>query len=626
MTLRLGREFNAEDASAWGAGVQSDAYEVLGAHHLEGMTTFRVWAPNATRITAIGDFNEWTALPEHSLEPDSNGIWSGVMAAQLGDRYKYRIDSAPGSTVDKADPFGFSTEEPPRTASVIVSLDHEWSDQEWMSTRGERSTFNAAMSIYELHLGSWRYEPGGYVDIARQLSAYAIDLGFTHVELLPLTEHPFYGSWGYLTTGYFAVTARYGQPTEFMEFVDILHQAGIGVILDWAPAHFPDDIHALGEFDGTHLFEHADPRLGRHPDWNSYIFNYDRAEVRSFLISSANFFLDMYHIDCLRVDAVTSMLFRDFSRKEGEWIPNEFGGNENLGAVSFLQQLNQTVRELHPGVRTIAEESAAWPGVTTGVESGGLGFSYKWDLGWTRDMLSFIAHDPIERGRYSQKVTFRPEYATKERFVLPLSHDEVVDGARSLVEKMPGDGPQQLANLRLLLGYQWAIPGKKLLFMGGEFAQSGEWDHESELDWQLLDDPAHGGVQRFVKELNGLYRSEPAMHLGDHEEEGFEWIVGDDTANSVYAFLRKAPGHRPVLVLANFSTAPHQIYRVGVPVGGMWEPLLQSDAVEFGGYGMVGGPVAVDASPSHHYAMSLPIVAAPLAISFFAPAEGDAGR
>jgi len=631
LAAQLGRQFTADDAWAWNGGTHATAYEVLGAHHLDGATTFRVWAPNASKVEVIGDFNGWIPTSDHCLSPDPSGVWRGTMAAELGHRYKYRIGVPGGLPIEKADPFAFATEEPPRTASVITSLGYEWSDEAWMETRGERSTFDAPISIYEVHLGSWRYEPGGYAAIATQLAEYTTDMGFTHVELLPVTEHPFYGSWGYQTTGYFAPTARYGPPTEFMEFVDILHQSGIGVILDWVPSHFPSDAFALAEFDGTHLFEHADPRLGHHPDWDSSIFNYDRAEVRSFLTSSANFFLDLYHVDCLRVDAVASMLYRDYSREEGQWLPNEYGGKENLGAVAFLQQLNETLYGIHPGIQVMAEESTAWPGVTQPVALGGLGFGYKWDLGWMHDTLAYTAHDPIHRAFHSRELTFRSMYAFSENFVLPLSHDEVVHGKGSLADKMAGDRWQQLANLRLLFGYQWASPGKKLLFMGGEFAQPREWDHERELDWALLQVPEHRGILDYVRELNRLYRDEPAMHLGDHTEDGFEWIVADDTANSVYVFLRKAPGHRPVLAVANFTPVPREGYRVGVPVDGTWTPLLQSDAIEFGGSGMVGEPVATDTIPSHNYRSSLSLTAAPLAISFLVPdrlpaASGFAGK
>jgi len=617
----IGRQFTADDAWAFNQGTHATAYEVLGAHHHDGATTFRVWAPDATSIEVIGDFNNWGTESAIWLDPDPSGVWRTTTAAAVGDRYKFRLTTRAGQQVEKADPYGFAQEEAPRTASVISDLTYEWSDDAWMRQRGGKFEFGAPISVYEAHLGSWRYEPGGYAAQARQLADYLNDTGFTHVELMPTTEHPFYGSWGYQTTGYFAPTSRYGSPAEFMQFVDILHQAGIGVILDWVPSHFPDDDHGLAMFDGTHLYEHPDRQRGHHPDWDSLIFNYGRAEVRSFLISSANFFLERYHIDGLRVDAVASMLYLDYSRKDGEWTPNEHGGNEHLEAVAFLRQVNQTLYGIHPGIQIIAEESTAWPGVTKPADQGGLGFGYKWDMGWMHDTLEYMSKDPIYRGHHGGDLTFRSIYVGSENFMLPLSHDEVVHGKGSLLDKMPGDRWQKMANLKLLLGYQWATPGKKLLFMGGEFGQPGDWNHEQELSWGLLADPAHRGILDMVRALNRIYRGTPALHVGDIGDTGLQWLVANDTANNVFAFLRSAPGHPPVLVVANFTPVPRYDYRIGVPVEGEWVPLLESDATEFGGSGVVAGPVTAEPINAHGQSHSVPLTAGPLAISFFIPSD-----
>ena len=621
MNSAAARPFTADDAWAWNGGTHVSAHDVLGAHAhgAEGITTFRVWAPNARRVQLIGDMNGWAPGPGDELDPDPSGVWRGTLPSTPGQRYKYRIHTAGGDVVDKADPFGFAHEEPPETASVIADLAYAWNDDEWMGGRGARIATDAPVSIYEVHLGSWRYEPGGYRALADQLVDYVTDAGFTHVELLPVTEHPFYGSWGYQTTGYFAPTARYGSPTDFMALVDTLHGAGIGVVLDWVPSHFPDDAHGLATFDGTHLFEHADPRLGHHPDWDSCIFNYGRAEVRSFLLSSAHFWCDVYHVDALRVDAVASMLYLDYSRNEGEWIPNEHGGNENLDAVRFLQDLNTTLYARHDDIATIAEESTAWPGVTTPVDAGGLGFGYKWDMGWMHDSLQYVRRDPAHRRHHHGELTFRSAYATSENYVLPLSHDEVVHGKGSLLAAMPGDDWQRFANLRLLYGYQWATPGKKLLFMGDEFAQPGEWQHEAELDWSLLATPSHRQVADLVAALNQLYRDHPALHVGDCRDDGFRWVIGDDETNSVYAFLREAPSAPPVLVVANFTPVPRVGYRIGVPVAGAWRPLLESDDARFGGSGTTNGTIATTPGPAHGFDQSLEVVAGPLGISFFSP-------
>ncbi len=613
----LGRDFTSEDAWSFNGGTHNAAYEVLGAHHLEGTVTFRVWAPSARTVHAVGDFNNWRTDNGFALDPDPSGVWRGSFEAELGQCYKYRIQPSRGNAFDKADPFGFAFEEPPQTASIITDLSYDWGDEEWMANRGSLLDSDAPVSIYELHLGSWRYEPGGYCAIGAQLADYATEMGFTHVELLPVTEHPFYGSWGYQTTGYFAPTARYGSPYDFMAMIDLLHRAGIGVILDWVPSHFPSDAHALGNFDGTCLYEHSDPRLGFHPDWNSCIFNYDRNEVRSFLLSSAHFWVSRYHVDAIRVDAVASMLYRDYSRAEGEWIPNEHGGNENLGAVSFLQELNRSLYKEHPGIQVIAEESTAWGGVTTPVDACGLGFGYKWDMGWMHDTLQYFGREPVHRRYHHNELTFRSVYQASENYLVPLSHDEVVHGKGSLLTKMPGDNWQKHANLRLLLGYQWTVPGKKLLFMGAEFGVAGEWNHESELDWPSLADPDKALLKDYVSALNRLYRSHPALYRGDCREDGFAWIIGDDASNSVYAYLRSAPGAQPALIVANFTPVPLHNYRVGVPLAGSWNAVLDSDAVEYGGSGVTNNDRSTEPVPSHGQNLSVVLTLGPLAVSVF---------
>jgi 1,4-alpha-glucan branching enzyme len=619
----VSRDFTADDAWAFNAGTHVSAYDVLGAHPDGDEVVFRVWAPDATAVSVVGDMNGWMPSPESAMVPDPSGVWRGRCRAEPGQRYKYRITPRAGPSFDKAYPYAFAAEEPPATASVVWQPGHTWSDDAWMAGRGRRAARDAPMSIYEVHLGSWRYEPGGYAAIARQLAPYAADLGFSHVEILPVTEHPFYGSWGYQTTGYFAPTARYGTPDDFMEFVDILHGHGIGVILDWVPSHFPDDAHGLALFDGTELYSHSDPRLGRHPDWDSRIFNYERAEVRSFLLSSAHYWIERFHIDALRVDAVASMLYLDYSRLEGEWIPNRFGGRENLAAISFLQELNRTIYERHPGVEVIAEESTAWPSVSRPVEHGGLGFGYKWDMGWMHDTLQYLGRDPVHRAHHHNELTFRSVYAFSENFVLPLSHDEVVHGKGSLLSRSPGDRWQQFATLRLLLASQWGAPGKKLLFMGGEFGQWAEWDHESELDWALLAEPDHAGVRDLVRDLNDLYRSQPALHRGDCVPTGFEWVVGDDAANNVTVSLRKADGAAPVLVVANHSPSVVDDYRIGVPEPGRWVTLLTSDDRVYGGSGIGGGHFDAEPVRAHGRLDSIVVPTPPLGVLFVTPERGN---
>jgi 1,4-alpha-glucan branching enzyme len=611
-------------------GTYVRAYEKLGAHSLprgperEQGTHFAVWAPNAAAVSVVGDFNGWNPTT-HPLTArgDSSGVWEGFVAdVRPGALYKYHIVSRhAGYSVDKADPFAFYCETPPRTASVVWDLAYDWGDGQWMGARGRVNAHDAPWSIYELHLGSWRRVPEEhdrrltYRELAHAVGDYVEEMGFTHVELLPIMEHPFYGSWGYQVTGYFAPTARYGTPQDFMYFVDHLHQRGIGVILDWVPSHFPSDEHGLAYFDGTHLYEHADPRQGFHPEWNSAIFNYGRAEVRNFLASSALFWLDTYHIDALRVDAVASMLYLDYGRRAGEWIPNRFGGNENLDAVEFVKQLNLAVYRDHPDTQTIAEESTAWPMVSRPTYLGGLGFGLKWNMGWMHDTLGFLQTDPVFRKYQQNQLTFSIWYAFTENFVLPLSHDEVVHGKGSLIGKMPGDEWQQFASLRLLFGYMWTHPGKKLLFMGGEIGQKREWQHEESLEWHVLRFPLHEGVRRWVRDLNRVYRTTPALFERDFTADGFQWIDCNNADQSVIIYLRRGKAGEVALIACNFTPVPRENYRVGVPRGGWWRERLNSDATEYGGSG-IGNFGAVEASPlpshamSHSLALRLPPLAA----------------
>jgi 1,4-alpha-glucan branching enzyme len=615
------------DLHLLGEGTHARLFEKMGAQPTtrdgKAGTQFSVWAPNAETVDVIGDWNGWRAgeTPMRSL--GSSGVWQAFApGAKPGQRYKLHIRSRhDGYTVDKADPFAFATELPPEKASVIAALDHQWKDGDWMSARRDRNGLGAPISAYEVHLGSWMRSPEhpervlSYRDLASRLTEHVRRTGFTHVELMPVMEHPFYGSWGYQVTSFFAPSARYGTPEDFMSFVDTLHQNGIGVILDWTPAHFPTDEHGLIYFDGTHLYEHADPRRGLHAEWGSAVFNYDRNEVRAFLLSNAVFWLDRYHIDGLRVDAVASMLYLDYGRQAGQWIPNQYGGNEDLAAVEFLKTFNATVYREFPDAQTIAEESTAWPMVSRPTYLGGLGFGLKWDMGWMHDTLSYFADDPVYRRYHHNKLTFRGLYMFSENFLLPLSHDEVVYGKRSILEKMPGDDWQKFANLRLLYAYMWSQPGKKLLFMGGEFGQRNEWNHDVSLDWHLLQQGfAHGQVQLLVGELNRLYRSERSLHLFDADPRGFEWITADDVENSVYVYLRKGEDRDPPILCAfNCTPVPRFNYRVGVPDEGVWTEILNSDAAAFGGsnHGNVGG---VQASPirSHGRPYSLNLTLPPL--------------
>jgi 1,4-alpha-glucan branching enzyme len=618
------------DLHLFNEGTHYRLYDKLGAHlvTVDGTagTYFAVWAPNARQVTVMGEFNGWDKHSHRLAHRGQSGLWEGfVPGVGQGAVYKYHVESRYHDfRVDKADPFAFFAEVPPRTGSRVWEAAHQWRDAAWMEARARRQSLPAPTSTYEVHLGSWRRVPEEgnrfltYREMAPQLADYAKQTGFTHVELMPIAEHPFYGSWGYQVTGYFAPTSRYGTPDDFMFLVDTLHQAGLGVILDWVPSHFPTDEHGLAYFDGTHLYEHADMRQGFHPDWNSYIFNYGRSEVVSFLLSNALYWLDRYHIDGLRVDAVASMLYLDYSRKEGEWISNVHGGRENLEAIAFLRRFNAEVFGSHPDAQTIAEESTAWPMVSRPVHLGGLGFGLKWDMGWMHDTLKYFAKDPIHRKYHHDKLTFRMIYAFSENFVLPLSHDEVVHGKGSLAGKMPGDDRQKLANLRLLLGYMYAQPAKKLLFMGGEFGQWREWNHESSLDWHLLQDPRHAGVQRWMADLNRLYQDEPALHQLDCDPAGFEWIDCQDSQNGVLLLLRKARGGAPPIVAAfNFTPVGRQDYRVGVPGGGFWWEVLNSDAEDYGGggEGNLGGQDATPL-PAHGRPFSLNLVLPPLSAVF----------
>jgi 1,4-alpha-glucan branching enzyme len=616
-----------QDLYLFNEGSHLRLWEMLGAHADRDGTRFAVWAPNAGSVSVVGDWNDWKPN-EHPLAPrSSSGIWEGyVPGVGRGARYKYHVVGRGGPhRADKADPVGFHAETPPRTASIVWPLDYAWTDAEWMRSRAQRQEIGAPISIYELHLGSWRRSPDDPEkllparDLAPQLADYVAEMGFTHVELLPIMEHPFYGSWGYQVTGFFAPSSRYGTPQDLMCLVDALHQRGIGVILDWVPSHFPTDEHGLGYFDGTHLYEHGDPRQGLHPDWNSFIFNYGRHEVRSFLLSNALYWLEVFHADALRVDAVASMLYLDYSRKEGEWIPNRHGGRENLDAIDFLRRLNEEIYRAHPGAQTIAEESTAWPMVSRPTWLGGLGFGFKWDMGWMHDTLGYLRHDPVHRRFHHGSLTFRGIYAFHENFVLPLSHDEVVYGKGSLLGKMPGDEWQRFANLRALLGYMWSCPGKKLLFMGGEFGQAREWSHERSLDWHLLEHAPHRGLQRFVRDLNTTYRAERALHELDCEAAGFAWIDCHDSEQSTLSFLRRSrDGREAVAVACNFTPVPRANFRLGVPWAGEWREILNSDATLYGGSGQ-GNLGGVRATPvaAHGHPLSLVITLPPLALVWF---------
>ncbi len=607
-------------------------YEKLGSHigrvGRRTGTHFAVWAPNAEQVHVMGDFNDWD-IKSHplALRQDDSGIFEGFIAGvKHGTRYKYHI-SARGQDyqAERGDPFALYWELPPNTASVVWDAQHAWEDDNWMAARQNRETLNQPQSIYEMHLGSWR-RPGDdpdrfltYLELAEILPDYLEKTGFTHVEFLPVMEHPFYGSWGYQCLGFFAPSSRFGTPQELMTLIDIIHQRGFGVILDWVPSHFPNDAHGLAYFDGTHLYEHADRRQGFHPDWQSEIFNYGRNEVRAFLISSAFSWLDRFHADGLRVDAVASMLYLDYSRKAGEWIPNRYGGRENLEAIEFMQAMNEAIYQEFPGVQTTAEESTAWPMVSRPLYVGGLGFGLKWNMGWMNDTLEYFSQDPIHRKHHHSQVTFSIWYAFNENFVLPLSHDEVVHGKRSLLDRMPGDTWQKFANLRLLFGYMWGHPGKKLLFMGGEFAQGREWDHDRSLDWHLLDSDSHHGMQRWVEDLNALYRRTPALYKLDFSKEGFQWIDFHDEQNSVLSWLRRDGDGGLLQVVINATPVARTNYRVGVPEPGFWREMLNSDSREYGGsgWGNLGGVDSVPV-PDHGFFDSVSLNLPPLSVLYLA--------
>jgi 1,4-alpha-glucan branching enzyme len=620
-----------DDLYLFNEGSHFRLYEKLGAHPMtandQSGTYFAVWAPDARQVSVTGDFNGWDRASHPLQQRGKSGIWEGFFQGLgKGALYKYHVASRyKGYKADKADPFATYNEISPKTASIVWDLEYTWGDREWMEKRRQHNGLNTPMAIYEVHLGSWKRVPDegyrslSYRELAPQLTEHVRQMGFTHVEFLPVMEHPFFGSWGYQITGYFAPTSRYGSPQDFMYLIDYLHQHGIGVILDWVPSHFPTDEHGLGFFDGTHLYEHAHPKKGFHPDWTSYIFNYGRAEVQSFLLSSALFWLDKYHADGLRVDGVASMLYLDYSRKEGDWIPNKYGGRENLEAIAFLRKFNEEVYKNYPDVQTVAEESTAWPMVSRPTYLGGLGFGLKWDMGWMHDTLLYMSRDPIHRKFHHNDLTFRMLYAFNENFILPLSHDEVVHGKGSLLGKMPGDDWQKFANLRLLLGYMYSQPGKKLLFMGAELGQWHEWNHDGSPDWHFLEYERHADINKWLKALNQLYRSEPAIYELDCEPTGFEWIDTSDALQSVISFIRKGKSTDDiVLTVCNFTPTTHFKYRVGVPRGGFWREIINSDATEYGGSGQ-SNPARLRAykKSAHGRPYSLEITLPPLAVVFF---------
>ncbi len=611
-------------------------HKKLGAHIIEHNNTrgtfFAVWAPNAKSVSVIGNFNGWRKDANY-LNPrnDGSGIWQGfIPGVDKGEAYKYHIVSQYNNyEVEKADPLSNYNEQPPKTASIVWEHNYPWNDSKWMNKRKNHNSLESPFSVYEVHLESWRRNPDEgmrslrYPELAEELTDYVKKMGYTHVELMPITEYPFSGSWGYQVTGFFAPTSRFGNPDEFMYFIDYLHQNNIGVIIDWVPSHFPGDQHGLHFFDGTYLYEHQDPRKGYHPDWNSYIFNYGRNEIRNFLISSAHSWMERYHIDGIRVDAVASMLYLDYSRKEGEWIPNEYGGRENLDAILFMRDLNESIYAKFPDVQTIAEESTAWPMVTRPVYTGGLGFGMKWNMGWMHDTLKYFSHEPVHRSYHHNQITFSIMYAFSENFMLSLSHDEVVHGKGSLINKMPGDDWQKFANLRSLFGFMFAHPGKKLHFMGMEIGQWSEWNHNNSLDWNLLDYETHRGLQFFIKDLNSVYKRFPALYEDDFSGEGFRWIDANDSTNSILSFLRYGKDRsKPVLIVINLTPVPRYNYRIGVPDDTVWYEILNSDAKQYGGSGMGNfGEVASNPVPYHNEEQSVNILLPPLAVVMFA--KGD---
>ncbi len=625
------------DLHLFGEGRHRRLWDVLGAHPREhdGMpgVSFAVWAPNAKAVRVVGDWNFWDGRVHQMRSLGSSGVWElFIPGVRAGARYKYELIAADGRLILKTDPMAFLMEKPPATASVVVDhVDYDWGDGAWIESRARSDGLHSPMAIYEMHLGSWRFTEGdngerrplSYRELAEQLPQYLVDMGFTHVELMPVAEHPFSGSWGYQVSGYYAPTSRYGEPDDFRALVDSLHRSGIGVIVDWVPAHFPRDEFALARFDGTALYEHGDPRQGEHPDWGTLIFNFGRNEVRNFLVANALFWIEQYHIDGLRVDAVASLLYLDYSRRKGEWIPNRFGGRENLEAVDFLKEVNEVVFGLHPGATMVAEESTAWPSVSRPTYLGGLGFGFKWNMGWMHDTLEYFRHEPVYRRYHHGELTFGLIYAWTENFILPLSHDEVVHGKGSLLNKMPGDRWQQLANLRALYAWMWAHPGKQLLFMGAELAQEREWNHDGELDWWVLDHWAdHRRIQGLVRDLNRVYRSQPAMWEEDFWPEGFEWIDADDSDQSVMSFVRRRAGggfDGAVVCVANLTPVPRQGYRVGLPAPGLWLELVNTDASEWGGSGIGNlGAVHTDDRSWHGRPWSAAMTLPPLSVLWLA--------
>ncbi len=623
--------FTDYDVHLFREGKHYKLYEKLGAHvttyKKQKGTYFAVWAPSAKNVSVIGNFNSWNK-GETPLFPrwDSSGIWEAfIPGVGHGEAYKYAVETQEGDVVEKGDPFGIYWEQPPKTASIIWDLDYKWNDAAWLKKRKQEAGKEKPYAVYEVHMGSWRKRMEenrslSYRELAEELVEYVREMGYTHVEFMPVMEHPFYGSWGYQITGYFAPTSRFGSPQDFMYMIDTFHAAGIGVILDWVPSHFPGDVHGLYKFDGTHLYEHADARKGFHPDWKSYIFNYGRNEVRSFLISNALFWLDQYHADGLRVDAVASMLYLDYSREEGEWIPNQYGGNENIEAIDFLKEMNINVYDQFPGAITIAEESTSWPMVSKPTYIGGLGFGQKWMMGWMHDTLEYFKKDPIYRQYHQNEITFAIMYAFTENFMLPLSHDEVVHGKGSLLGRMPGDEWQRFANLRLLYGYMYAHPGTKLLFMGGEFAQSAEWNHNNSLDWHLLQYDFHRGIQSFIKDLNSFYRDTTALYEYAFEHKGFQWIDYSDAGNSVILFMRKGKKENDILVAAcNFTPQVRGNYRIGVPLKGYWQEVINSDDTKYHGSGVTnGGRIRSTPVAFHGHDYSVNLTLPPLGISVIA--------
>jgi 1,4-alpha-glucan branching enzyme len=623
--------FTDYDVHLFKEGKHFHLHKKLGSHPMEFQgkkgTYFAVWAPNAQQVTLVGDFNGWNRQSHYmNARADGSGIWE-VFAPDVhqGAIYKYFIRSHNGYEVEKGDPYAFYWETPPHTASVVWKPEFQWKDEEWMSLRKQKSQDPKPYAVYEMHLGSWKKVPEeedrslNYLELAEELPVYLKELGFTHVEFMPVMEHPFFGSWGYQVTGYFAPSSRFGTPEEFMFLIDALHREGIGVILDWVPSHFPSDMHGLHYFDGTFLYEHADPRKGYHPDWKSYIFNYGRNEVRSFLISNALFWLDRFHADGLRVDAVASMLYLNYSREEGQWEPNEFGGQENLEAVSFLKEFNETVYKEFPDAVTIAEESTAWPMVSRPTYIGGLGFGMKWMMGWMHDTLEYFKLDPVYRQHHQNSITFSTYYAFTENFMLPLSHDEVVYGKKPLILKMPGDDWQKFANLRALYAYMYAHPGCKLLFMGAEFGQTSEWNHDSSLDWHLKDQHFHKGLSQAIKALNGIYQTEASFYELSFEEQGFEWIDIQDAANSVISFIRKGLSpEEMVLVVCNFTPLTRDNYRIGAPMPGEWREIFNSDDKGFSGSGVKNPEVIfTDPTPMHDRQQSVSLTLPPLGVAYF---------